>query len=234
MAETFKLPNSSLEEVIKLIKAYSGQKEGVALSWDDVSQATGIPRTVVSGNNGFLVQIGIITDGNKKAATEVGRALGRAYISKIDYEVERIWKELIAENDFLNRMVSAVRIRNGMDRTSFINHIVYSSGQKDTKQNRTGANAIVEILKSISMLIDEDGKLSVYEGSIPEEIGLHSNNLQEVKGVENGQKKVLVPQITATSVGNIQININISCNVGELDELSEKLGNFFISLNENS
>ena len=185
MAETFKLPNSSLEEVIKLIKAYSGQKEGVALSLDDVSQATGIPRTVVSGNNGFLVQIGIITDGNKKAATEVGRALGRAYISKIDYEVERIWKELIAENDFLNRMVSAVRIRNGMDRTSFINHIVYSSGQKDTKQNRTGANAIVEILKSISMLIDEDGKLSVYEGSIPEEIGLHSNNLQEVKGVEN-------------------------------------------------
>ena len=56
----------------------------------------------------------------------------------------------------------------------------------------------------------------------------------EVKDVENGQKKVLVPQITATSVGNIQININISCNVGELDELSEKLGKFLISLNENS
>lgn len=79
-----------------------------------------------------MVQIGLITEGNKKSATDIGRSLGRAYISKIDYELERIWKEIIAENDFLNRMVSAVRIRNGMDRTNFLNHIIYSSGQKDT------------------------------------------------------------------------------------------------------
>lgn len=233
MAETFKLPSSSFEEVIKLIKAYSGEKEGVALSLDDVSQATGTPRTVVSGNNGFLVQIGIITDGNKKAATEIGRTLGRAYISRIDYEVERIWKELVAENDFLNRMVSAVRIRNGMDRTSFINHIVYSSGQKDTKQNRTGANAIVEILKSVSILTDEDGKLSVFENSVQEERTLNNNNIQEVKEIKE-EKKVLIPHVVSTSAGSIQININISCNVGELDELSEKLGKLLTTLGENS
>lgn len=233
MAETFKLPNSSFEEVIKLIKAYSGEKEGVALSLDDVSQATGVPRTVVSGNNGFLVQVGIITDGNKKAATEIGRTLGRAYTSRIDYEVERIWKELVAENDFLNRMVSAVRIRNGMDRTSFINHIVYSSGQKDTKQNRTGANAIVEILKSVSILTDEDGKLSVFETSVQEERNLNNNNIQEVKEIKE-EKKVLVPNVVSTSAGSIQININISCNVGELDELGEKLGKLLTTLGENS
>lgn len=233
MAETFKLPNSSFEEVIKLIKTYSGEKEGVALSLDDVSQATGVPRTVVSGNNGFLVQIGIITDGNKKAATEVGRTLGRAYTSKIDYEVERIWKELVAENDFLNRMVSAVRIRNGMDRTSFINHIVYSSGQKDTKQNRTGANAIVEILKSVSILADEDGKLSVIENTVQEERNLINDNIQDVKEIQ-GEKNVLIPHVVSTTTGNIQINININCNVNELDELGEKLGKLLVTIGENS
>ena len=132
MAETFKLPSSSYEELIKLFQAYANTKEGTALSLDDITQATGVPRTVVSKNNGFMVQVGLITEGNKKAATETGRALGRAYTSKITDEVDRIWKEIIAEVDFLNRMLSAVRIRNGMDRSSFINHIIYSSGLKDT------------------------------------------------------------------------------------------------------
>ena len=127
MAETFKLPSSSYEELIKLFQAYANTKEGTALSLDDITQATGVPRTVVSKNNGFMVQVGLITEGNKKAATETGRALGRAYTSKITDEVDRIWKEIIAEVDFLNRMLSAVRIRNGMDRSSFINHIIYSS-----------------------------------------------------------------------------------------------------------
>ena len=224
MAEIFKLPSSSFEEIVKLIKAYSGEKEGVALSLDDVSQATGVPRTVVSGNNGFLVQIGIITDGNKKAATEAGRTLGRAYISKIDYEVGRIWKEIVSENEFLNRMVSAVRIRNGMDRTSFINHLVYSSGQKDTKQNRTGASAIVEILKSVSILIDEDGKLSVNDGSMQEEKEL----------IDKNEKSVITTQAITNSMGNIQINVNVSCSVNELDELGDKLEKLLDKLGKNS
>ncbi len=237
MAEIFKLPSSSFDEIIKLIKAYSAEKEGVAVSLDDITHATGVPRTVVSGNNGFLVQVGIITDGNKKAATEIGRALGRAYTSKIDYEVERIWREIIFENDFLSKMVSAIRIRNGMDKASFINHIVYSSGQKDTKQNRTGANAIAEILKSVSVLRDEDGKLSVVESSIQEEkqngidsLGVAGEN--SAVGLE--KKNVLIPQVSSITNSNIQININISCTVSEIDELSDKIKKMMLSLGENN
>ena len=153
MAETFKLPCSSYEELIKLFQAYANTKEGTALSLDEITQATGVPRTIVSKNNGFMVQVGLITEGNKKAATETGRALGRAYTSKITDEVERIWKEIIAEVDFLNRMLSAVRIRNGMDRSSFINHIIYSSGLKDAKESRAGAGALIEIFKSVGVSV---------------------------------------------------------------------------------
>ena len=46
-------------------------------------------------------------------------------------------------------MVSAVRIRNGMDRSNLVNHIVYSSGVKDSKDSRAGAGAIIEIFKSV-------------------------------------------------------------------------------------
>ena len=72
MAETFKLPCSSYEELIKLFQAYANTKEGTALSLDEITQATGVPRTIVSKNNGFMVQVGLITEGNKKAATETG------------------------------------------------------------------------------------------------------------------------------------------------------------------
>ena len=65
----------------------------------------------------------------------------------------------IAEVDFLNRMLSAVRIRNGMDRSSFINHIIYSSGLKDAKESRAGAGALIEIFKSVGVLSEVDGKL---------------------------------------------------------------------------
>lgn len=219
MAETFKLPASSLEEIIKIIQAYANEKEGSLLSLDDITQSTGIPRTVVSGNNGFLVQIGLITEGNKKSATDIGRSLGRAYISKIDYEFERIWKEIIAENDFLNRMVSAVRIRNGMDRTNFLNHIIYSSGQKDTKKNRTGANAVIEILKSVNVINEVDGKLTVTEIMEAEE----SEQIVTDETIDASQTTHPNTVTNIQTKQPITINININCSVSEMDELTEKI-----------
>lgn len=223
MAETFKLPASSYEELLKLFQAYANAKEGVALTLDQVSQATGISRTIVSKNNGFMVQIGLITEGNKKAATEVGRFLGRAYASKVDYEVERIWKEIISENDFLNRMVSAVRIRNGMDRTNFINHIIYSSGLKDSKESHAGAGAIIEILKKVNVLNETDGKLVFIDDSVMEvehrsEHGAGSDTKDQERSVQNS-----VSSLATSSKNAVAINININCVPADLDVLGEKI-----------
>lgn len=231
MAETFKLPASSLEEILKIIQAYASEKDGVTLSLDDISQATGVPRTAVSANNGFLVQIGLITEGNKKSATEIGRSLGRAYISKVDYEIERIWKEIIAENDFLNRMISAVRIRNGMDRTSFLNHIIYSSGQKDTKQNRAGASAVIEVLKAVSVLCETDGKLTVGELSVTEKGEEPLNNMEQTNSRE--MSSITHVPVASYNVGNaVTININIECSVSEIDELADKIQKLIKGISE--
>ncbi|MEG1875459.1 MAG: hypothetical protein RR185_07795 [Angelakisella sp.] len=221
MAELFKLPASSYEEIVKIIKAYANEKEGVLLSLDDIAQATGMPRTVVSANNGFLVQAGVTTEGNKKTATDTGRALGRAYISKVEDEISRIWKEVIVEIEFLNRMLSAVRIRSGMDRTSFLNHIVYSSGQKDTKANRAGAAALIEIFKSINLLVENDGKLTVTESQIePQVIVEDKHDTRKI----NTYAEAMVETTAVLQRGNIvNINLNIACNVSELDEVGVKL-----------
>lgn len=220
MSEAFKLPCSSYDEIIKIIKAFGAERQGVSLSLDDVTSATGVPRTVVSGNNGFLVQIGLLSEGNKKAATELGYSLGRAYNSNIDEEIERIWKEVIQENDFLLRMISAVRIRSGMDRSNFINHIIYSSGQKETKQNRAGASAIIEILKNVNVLDEVDGKIAVKLETVDEINEVQSANSNIAVENKNDQQE---KQIALAVSDSVKININIDCKVDEMEELSQKL-----------
>lgn len=232
MAETFKLPSSSYEELIKLFQAYANTKEGTALSLDEITQATGVPRTVVSKNNGFLVQIGLITEGNKKAATETGRALGRAYTSKITDEIERIWKEIIAEVDFLNRMLSAVRIRNGMDRSSFINHMIYSSGLKDAKESRAGAGALIEIFKSVGVLSETDGKLTVLdEPSVVRTPDVSNAPAAELLHSETVVKQA-VPVATLSAGNSIVINVNINCTPADIDGLGEKIAQLLHKLAE--
>ena len=79
MADNFKLPGSSYEEIIKIIKAYSSGKEGQAQPLDAIAQASGIDRTIVSRNNGFLLQMQLLMEGAKKTPTSECFSLGRAY-----------------------------------------------------------------------------------------------------------------------------------------------------------
>lgn len=231
MADIFKLPASSYEELVKLIQAYASEKEGVLLSLDDISHSTGIDRTRVSANNGFFVQIGLITEGVKKTSTENGRSLGRAYASRIDYEINRIWREVITENDFLNRMVSAVRIRNGMDRANFLSHIIYSSGQKESKQSRTGAGAIIEIFKIAEILSETDGKLTVNELPLEQPTSpVVMLQPQEASPVVDSPHSCNAYAIT--SQAGVVININITCTPNDIGDLGEKLKNLLQQISE--
>ena len=56
MSEVFKLPGSSYEEITKIIRAYSNVKSGQALSLADLAQMSGMDKTIISRNNGFLLQ----------------------------------------------------------------------------------------------------------------------------------------------------------------------------------
>ncbi len=228
MAENFRLPAASMEELLKVIQAYANGKEGTAMSIDEISQATGMPRTSVSANNGFLVQVGLIGEGNKKAATEVGRSLGRAYMSKITNEVERIWKEIVAEDDFLNRMISAVRIRGGMNKTSFVNHIIYSSGQNDSKKSRTGAGAIIDIMKSVSLVDETDGKITVIDNAVASD-----DEKKEEHLIEKKEDSVIIEKRKVYSnAASIIINVNVNCDVNELDNLACKIKELLETIND--
>ncbi len=158
MSDVFKLPGSSYKELQKIIQAYGTSKKGSVVQLDELSQSSGAPSTVISRNNGFLVQIKLVTEGKKKSATDLGRKLASAYVNDIGDEVRRIWKEIVDANDFLSRMVTTVRIKGEMDKTEYVNHIVYSSGVTSSNNSRSGAGTIIEIFKLVGMVEERDGK----------------------------------------------------------------------------
>lgn len=221
MSETYKLPGSSYEEFVKIIKAYATGKNGVPMTLDTVAQTAGMDKTIVSRNNGFLVQLSLISEGNKKAPTQDGIDLGRAYTLKMVDEIIRLWRNIIEADEFLSRMLSAIKIRNGMEKTSFINHIIYSSGSNNNNTTRAGASTIIEIYKIAGLVQETDGKIVAYEDEeiSPVIVSNTESCSNSIPSQPIAKKQVKIDNCDK----QIVINININTSVDELDSLSEKL-----------
>ncbi len=232
MAENYKLPGSSYEEFVKIVKAYSTGKVGIPMSLDTVAQTTGMDKTIVSRNNGFLVQIGLISEGNKKSPTQEGIDLGRAYTLKMEDQVAYVWRNIINNDEFLSRMLSAIKIRNGMEKTSFINHILYSSGSSNNNSTRAGASTIVEIYKIAGLVNESDGKIEAVDDENIEDVSVAETEAQKpcTETITTPVTTIQLPQSKLN--GNISININIDVKVDELDVLSEKIKTLIESLKQ--
>lgn len=222
MADQFKLPGSSYDEVVKIIRAYSAGK-GQAMSLDTVAQAASMDKTIISRNNGFLIQCGLITEGNQKATTDVGNQLARAYSLKMDDEIKRFWKDCIEANEFMSRMLSAIKIRDTMEKSAFLNHIVYSSGASANNHAKTGAATLIDLFELAGFIEEKDGQICAIDNHVEIEntISIPQANVQ------NNTIQVPVSSTPIAQVGAnvINININIDISVENLDELTEKLKN---------
>ena len=140
--EKLKLPRSSYAELARIIMGYA-QHSGPA-TLDQISQVTGVERTVVSSNNAFLSAVGLIQGGKAKEATDPGRALASAleHGDQLPGEVARAWQCVVNASDFLAKAVAAVRIRKGMDEATLRAHIAYSAGEPKKGGAMTGAGAV--------------------------------------------------------------------------------------------
>lgn len=224
MESKLKLPGSSFEEVSKIIQAYAFANKVVSL--EDVSKRIGMHATVISRNNGFLVSIGILEGGRNKGITPLGKKLGDAISHGLDEEVTSILHQIVEDTDFLKNVVSAVRIRRGMDEPSLKAHIAYSAGQAKSQGVMTGTGAIVELLKRSGHLEEVDGKLTAAAAqSVQQETTPGSSAAAAATTASTGQ----LPRIfyggggtSGTSI-NLSIEVRIDCKPGELDGLGSKL-----------
>jgi hypothetical protein len=219
MAEReFRLPGSSYEELVNIIVAYGTRDE--AATPGDVGKLDAVHQSSVSRNNGFLTEIGVLQGESKKLITRRGRALALALARKDRVEIRRNWRALVATNEFLQNVVAAVKLREGMLYPTVQAYIAHAAGQPRNKPVMTGAGAIVEILKTAGLLREEAGELvaTFDEGLEPQDLAMEDGSLPEVAEVAEPTVSMEAGEGPA-----VKIHLHVQCTADEIEDLAPRL-----------
>src|SRR5262249_51835239 len=100
--EVFRLPKSSYEELVKVIRAYGVTDKEVSLP--ELKQTSGMHETIISSNNAFLGSMGIIEGGKLKKTTPKGRGLAIALQHNLPDQISANWREIVLASEFLGKM----------------------------------------------------------------------------------------------------------------------------------
>jgi hypothetical protein len=226
----FKLPRSSYNELVKIIMAYG--KVNKPASLDEISQYCGVGRISVSSNNAFLSAVGVIEGGKAKIATQKGLQLARALEHELADEIVQAWRQIVFQNSFLHKMVTAVKIRRGFETSAFESHIAYSSGEPRSPGTMTGARTVIDILRSAMVIKETDGKLQVVDpaldASAPVDEPLSSDSAAE--------SLIRIPVLLARSeVGgsgvSLVVQLRLDVKVDDLESLGAKLRKMMADFN---
>jgi hypothetical protein len=232
----FPLPGSSYKELIKIIQGYG--EVGANASPSDVARIVSVHETIVSKNNRFLGAIGVIQGGQKKTTTPIGKELAHALQHDIQEEVVNKWRAVVDANDFLQKVVAAVRIRKGMDESSLVSHVAYSAGQPKTTAVATGAGAIVDILVAAQLLKEDGGNLVAItpelvrtpEGS--EELSIVEPQARRTPSTGRTGSQLVYTLRSPTNGVSINIDVRIQCSASDIDDLGPKLRKLIKQLND--
>lgn len=211
----FKLPISSVTEIKKLMIAYAKSKNPNSLA--DLNKLTGIHKSIISSNNGFLDSINAIQGGNSKEGTPIGKKLGLAFANNMESEVSTNLYQLLSSTEFIESMMTALEIK---PRTSedFQSHIAYSLGKEFKGGIATGTGTLVELLKLAGAIEERDGLLYLKTNGTKTELKETGHVEMSTPKPEKGETKPsLTKQITSDLNSNVVLNINIQLTIPETE-----------------
>jgi hypothetical protein len=217
----FRLPGSPYEELASIIVAYGTRDD--ASRTGDVGKLDSVHQSSVSRTNAFLTEIGVLQGETKKLITRRGRALALALARKDREAIRSNWREVVGSTEFLQNVVSAVKLREGMLTQTVQAYIAHAAGQPRNKPVMTGAGAIVEILKTAGLLHEEAGELvaTFDEAPEPAEPGLPKG--PEVQEAQVSATVEASPSAPAGQAPTVSIQIHIRCTADEVEDLAPKL-----------
>jgi hypothetical protein len=230
MAEReFRLPGSPYEDLVNIVVAYGTRDE--ASMTGDVGKLDSVHQSSVSRNNAFLTEIGVLQGESKKLITRRGRSLAVALARKDRAEIRSNWRAIVGASEFLQNVVSAVKLREGMLYPTVQAYIAHAAGQPRNKPVMTGAGAIIEILKTAGLLKEEAGELvAPFEEEPPEpEAPAASADGSPPETPETAEPVVstTVTEVVAdTPVGapaTVSIHVQVRCTADEIEDLAPRL-----------
>ena len=240
MAERqFRLPGSPYEDLVNIIVAY-GTRDDASMT-GDVGKLDSVHQSSVSRNNAFLTEIGVLQGESKKLITRRGRSLAMALARRDRPEIRANWRAIVGANEFLQNVVSAVKLREGMLYPTVQAYVAHAAGQPRNKPVMTGAGAIIEILKTAGLLKEEAGELVAVFEDEPENPGFADGSADisaDDPPAETPEAREPVVSATVTesvpdgapeaapATGarpSVSIHVQVRCTAEEIEDLAPRL-----------
>ena len=226
MAERqFRLPGSTYEELANIIVAYGTRDEAARAG--DVGKLDSVHQTSVSRSKGFLTEIGVLQGESKKLVTRRGRSLALALARKDPAEIRKNWRQIVATNELMQNVVSAVKLREGILYPSLQAYIAHSAGQPRNKPVMTGAGAIIEILKTSGLLREEAGELVATFDEDREDEASPDRAPDEEEAVASGT-------VQTAEGPTVNIHLHVRCDADEIEDLAPRLKRLLRDLSDPS
>lgn len=239
---SFKIPAAGFPQIQKMIEGYAHLGENVSL--DAIAKLLSTDKVELSRTHPFLVSIGVITPGRAKSATPLGKKLGRAIQHSREDEETRLWQEIVGNTEFLSNVVSTVRLHRGMGPDDLASHILYAADESQNRRMKTGAGALIDLLKRAKLLVEDNGKLQVATPS-------HSDDAPRLEGLAEATRsgtpsapevvnppRVLNLERPGTLTPSIAINIQLQLpeteNAAVYDNLFRSLRKHLLTASESS
>jgi hypothetical protein len=206
------LPGSSYETVAKILHAYALCGDEPA-SLDAVAAKAGMHKTQVSGNNGFLVSIDLLTDGKAKALTPAGKKLALAIGHGLDEDSALEWRRVLSNAPAAKGIIDMIRVQKEISSAALPGKIASTLGLPDTAATRTGTNCLIDILKTSGIIVEKDGKFSL--SLEPQEAaGTASTPEAQATAASDASKPPAVtPPPSAQLASSIPIHVNIELHL---------------------
>lgn len=142
-------------------------------------------------------------------------------------DIRKSWRHIVEEDEFLTKLLTAVRIRNGMDSQTLEAHIAYSAGQPKKPQFMTGARTVIDILKAAELIVEVDGKYLPKDTSdVPKvHTDLYAQNvtIQERQTINETPRPPIAFPLGATQSVRINVQININCTPDDIPRLGTQI-----------
>jgi hypothetical protein len=190
-----------------------------------------VHQSSVSRNNAFLTEIGVLQGESKKLITRRGRSLAVALARKDRAEIRSTWRAIVGASEFLQNVVSAVKLREGMLYPTVQAYIAHAAGQPRNKPVMTGAGAIIEILKTAGLLKEEAGELvAPFEEEPPEPeapaASADGSPPETPEAAESVVSTTVTEVVADTPVGapaTVSIHVQVRCTADEIEDLAPRL-----------
>jgi len=159
-------PNISLEKHLELIKAYvilsKNGKEGV--TYKSFKSLVELSPTIISGNNAFFKEIGIINEVEKQRGayipTEPAVRLNTALRWKRDSEIESILSELLRDAWFWNFAKQLLELKEKASRAELKEKLGFESNA-DPKKHNVSLNVLIDYMLKAGLIIEREGNITL-------------------------------------------------------------------------